>query len=591
LRRCRESELVRPIILIVLSLVLLGRPAGAQPRQADIQLTPVVERAAVVRGSSIRLALQVSLPAGRHTQSNVPRDPSVIPTTLALDAPAALAIENVVFPAATDLTLPGLDQPLAVFDRQFAIGVRASIMSTAPLGNMTVRGRLRYQACDDLVCYPPRTADVQWTIRVAAHASSRIANPIFDRIAFTRGESARPTAPPSPPATEPSTADDATQLADFQVVAMTGYSDAGSFLTFIHEARTGVRQRPAFEGRGPLAIVPLVLVGGLALNLTPCVLPMIPINLAIIGAGTHAASRKRGALLGAIYGGGMAIVYGALGLVVSLGAGPFGALNASPWFNAAIALVFVVLALAMLDLVTIDFSRFTSRRAAATAPGASYALAFSMGSVAALLAGACVAPVVIDVVLFSSSLYARGTGVALALPFFLGLGMGAPWPIVGGGLASLPRPGAWMVAVKRAFAAIILVTAAYYGYFSYTLFERSGAPAPSMAADDAQGPRGWTTSLSEGLRQARLEHKPVLIDLWATWCKNCLVMDRTTLADSRVQEALAPFVRIKYQSERPDEPPVSDVMNRLGAVGLPTYVILRLSDSTAAPVSSGSGSR
>ena len=57
-----------------------------------------------------------------------------------------------------------------------------------------------------------------------------------------------------------------------------------------------------FEGRGPLAILLLVFLGGLALNLTPCVLPMIPINLAIIGAGAQAGSRGRGFLLGGAYG-------------------------------------------------------------------------------------------------------------------------------------------------------------------------------------------------------------------------------------------------------------------------------------------------
>ena len=88
-----------------------------------------------------------------------------------------------------------------------------------------------------------------------------------------------------------------------------------------------------FEGRGPLAILLLVLVGGLALNLTPCVLPMIPINLAIIGAGAQAGSRGRGFLLGSAYGGAMALVYGVLGLVVILTAGTFGTINSSPWFN------------------------------------------------------------------------------------------------------------------------------------------------------------------------------------------------------------------------------------------------------------------
>ena len=111
----------------------------------------------------------------------------------------------------------------------------------------------------------------------------------------------------------------------------------------------------------------------------------------------------------------MAVVYGVLGLVVILTAGTFGTINASPWFNAGIAVLFVVLGLAMFDVIDIDFSRFSTGMGADKR--GSFALAFTMGAVAALLAGACVAPVVIQVVLFSSSLYAGGTPLALALPF------------------------------------------------------------------------------------------------------------------------------------------------------------------------------
>ena len=90
----------------------------------------------------------------------------------------------------------------------------------------------------------------------------------------------------------------------------------------------------------------------------------------------------------------------------------------------------------------------------------SLALAFGMGAIAALLAGACVAPVVIQVVLFSSDLYAQGTGIALGLPFVLGIGMAIPWPIAGAGLTRLPKPGAWMVRVKQLLGAVILATGA-----------------------------------------------------------------------------------------------------------------------------------
>ena len=62
--------------------------------------------------------------------------------------------------------------------------------------------------------------------------------------------------------------------------------------------------------------------------------------------------------------------------------------------------------------------------------------------------------------------------------------------------------------------------------------------------------------------------KPVLIDMWATWCKNCLVMDKTTLQDADVTAALAGYVKVKFQAEDPDDPAVAAVMQKLGAKGL-----------------------
>src|SRR5204862_3839262 len=204
-----------------------------------------------------------------------------------------------------------------------------------------------------------------------------------------------------------------------------------------------------------------------------------------------------------------------------------------------------------------------------------FALAFGMGAIAALLAGACVAPVVLQVVLFSSDLYAKGTAVALGLPFLLGVGMAVPWPIAGAGLAALPKPGAWMVRVKQVFGVLILVPAAYYGYEAYGLFaDRFVDPGAVTSSVDAQVKAGWHRSLDEGLATAAREHKPVLIDMWATWCKNCLTMDQTTLKDASVVSALSGYVKIKFQAEDPDAEPAKSVMKRFNAVGLPTYVVL-----------------
>ena len=67
----------------------------------------------------------------------------------------------------------------------------------------------------------------------------------------------------------------------------------------------------------------------------------------------------------------------------------------------------------------------------------------------------------------------------------------------------------------------------------------------------------------------------MLVDLWATWCKNCLTMDKTTLASPEVSAALAGYIKIKCQAEQPDESPAAEVMKRFKAVGLPAYAILK----------------
>ena len=570
-------------VLISGALLLCAGNSHAQIRGATATLTPIVERDGVAPGK-VRAALQISLPDGFHVQSNKPRDPTLIPTVLTIDAPASVTVEEIVFPTPVDLKQLGVAEPLAVFERAFPIGVEFSVASSVELGQIVVPGQLRYQACNDTMCFAPKTADVAWTLRIvrAAMVGAPQYADVFDRIAFGRGDK-----PPAAPVNSvglgnPETLDAEATLDDFTLLATTGgYLGKDDFLQFIHNAETGVKKPGLFEGRGPLAILLLVFLGGLALNLTPCVLPMVPINLAIIGAGSKAGSRSRGFLLGAVYGAAMALVYGVLGLVVILTAGTFGTINSSPWFNVFIAVLFVVLGIAMFDLITIDFSRFSTRMNIWTpgTPGistrGSVLLAFGMGAVAALLAGACVAPVVIQVVLFSSDLYAKGTTVALALPFFLGIGMAVPWPIAGAGIAALPKPGAWMIRVKQVLGALILATAGYYGHEAYSLFaNRWVDPSAVTSSVQEKLKAGWYSSMVAGLDTAKREQKPVLVDLWATWCKNCLTMDLTTMKEPEVVAALNGYVKIKFQAEDPDREPAKSVMQRFNAVGLPTYVIL-----------------
>ena len=153
-------------LAIALALVAASAASlAAQPKRPRVELTTAID-AAAASGAGVRLLLNVKLPAGYHVQSDKPRDPLLIPTALAVKAPEGLKVDRIVYPAASDLAQPGRDKPLAVFGSEFTIEVFVSRAPDGPTGEFVVPARFRYQACDASVCYPPATADVQWTLRL-----------------------------------------------------------------------------------------------------------------------------------------------------------------------------------------------------------------------------------------------------------------------------------------------------------------------------------------------------------------------------------------------------------------------------------------
>jgi len=381
-------------------------------------------------------------------------------------------------------------------------------------------------------------------------------------------------------------------LADgFAVVAQaSGYLKEREFLTFLDQTRSASSTMPELPGQsgsgGVFWMICLIVLGGVALNLTPCILPMIPINIAIIGAGAQAGSKKRGFALGATYAAGMAIAYGVLGVIVVLTGSKFGTLNSSPWFNLGIALVFGLLALGMFDLLTIDLSRFQAATGGATAGArGKFAVAYTMGTVAALLAGACVAPVVISVLLQATTLYTHGNTAGVFLPFLLGLGMGLPWPFAGAGLSFLPKPGRWMTRVKYAFGVFIIFFAASHAHLSFKQF-LSGEPLTASVAAVSSGADSGElcrNQLARALRQAQADGQPIFIDFWASWCKNCSAMEHTTFESAAVKTRLAGFRQVRLQTEHPNRSPAKEVLDHFKVMGLPSYVILKPKTSPPLP--------
>jgi thiol:disulfide interchange protein DsbD len=244
-----------------------------------------------------------------------------------------------------------------------------------------------------------------------------------------------------------------------------------------------------------------------------------------------------------------------------------GTLQSSPWFSLAVALLFGALALSLFDLFAIDLTRYSGRLGIR---GQGLFAAFLMGGLSAILAGACVAPVVLAVLLLAGTLTTEGVAGAQLLPFVLGLGMALPWPFAGAGLSVLPRPGAWMVRVERAFGAILLGMCLYYGYLAFIGFmptavsERKG----SILAGDAEA---WRQALG----QAEKEGKPVFVDFWATWCKNCTAMEKSTFQDPQVVERLKKYYVILVQTEQPKHPEAKEMLHAFGIRGLPGFAVLK----------------
>src|SRR5439155_5584883 len=244
-------------------------------------------------------------------------------------------------------------------------------------------------------------------------------------------------------------------VADGQAVVEVTVAPAWALTTGPVETRV----RDWIEGSGYALTFLWVALLGLALNLTPCVYPLISVTVAFFGGATGAAGRPVVRALAYVLG--ICLTFSGLGVVAALTGSMFGAALQRPAVLVTIATVLILLAASNLGLYTFRVPAPLMRRIGRVGEGVLGA--FFMGLTMGIVAAPCIGPIVVALLLFVGSRQSAALGFALF--FTLALGMGAPYvglAAAAGRLRRLPRSGPWLEWVERAFAFLLLGLAVYF---------------------------------------------------------------------------------------------------------------------------------
>jgi thiol:disulfide interchange protein DsbD len=373
--------------------------------------------------------------------------------------------------------------------------------------------------------------------------------------------------------------------------------------------------------QGILLTLLTVFLFGLGASFTPCVYPMIPITMAIVGA--KGSGPLRGFLLSLALVLGMAVTYTALGVVAAKSGAAAGGLVQKPVFLIPVSVLFALFALSLFGAFEISLPMALQAKLQGEGPRKGYGGAFLMGLVLGPLSAPCVGPIIGSVLL---SIATKGQVAFGALQLFVfALGMGVLFMAVGTFGASLPKSGDWLTRFKQTMGLLVLGFAAWNvrllvpAWANFALWSlvtlvgaavlgafeaasglvgglRRGLGLLSLAfglllglraAEDAfrlqllprgggavekAEPSSWITNDFEGAKaKAKAEGKLLVIDLFAEWCAQCHELDEKTWPDPAVQQWLAGHavaLRLDTDAKRPD------LAAPLKVLGYPTIIVM-----------------
>ncbi|MGE5236601.1 MAG: cytochrome c biogenesis protein CcdA [Acidobacteriota bacterium] len=571
-------------------LWLLALPASGAP---VFTASAAWRNAPPAPGAAAQLVVTVEVQPGWHINSNTPLEEFLIPTEVRLDLPPGWTADPPSFPPHRLASFAFSDGPVAVFEGSFAVNLLVHRGRDAA-AQATLHGVVEAQACNDKMCLPP--AEVGFSVASPAGVGAA-ASPGAGASAVPSTTDG-PVSPPPIPSGSPTPASPAVA----QPLQTFGGSERGG--------PPGLSK--SFLEGGLLLQLAIVFLAGLALNLTPCVYPLIPITIGFFAAQTS-DRRSRAWLLAAVYVLGMSVTYSVLGVTAALTGRLFGAALQSPWVVGAIVLVLLALAASMFGAWELRVPAWATRVSGGRS-GVGGALV--MGLAVGLVAAPCIGPFVLGLLTYVGQ--RQDPWLGFVLFFTLSLGLGLPYMILAvstRALERLPNSGAWMVGVRQVFGVLLVALACYFlrpflpspwdgrllpwslvlGGAYLLIVARPGHDQPWIdrvmrlasaailaaglltlaRAHGAIGPGVAWQPYDERAVQAALDSgQPVVLDFFATWCAPCKELDEKTFPDPRVAAALARFARFKVDLTRSDAA-TDAIRGRFNVLGVPTVALFR----------------
>ena len=521
------------------------------PQQPLVTLSGSVQQHS---GDEVRGVITAAILTGWHINSAHPLETFAIPTELSLD-PATADLVRADFPPhiVRSFTFSG-GTKLAVYEGTIRIPFVAKLKS----GASKIGVSLHYQACNDTVCLPPRNATL--VISSVSEGPGRVGRDTVPSENFTLLTAPRERNLPDNPI-----------------------------------ART-------FAASGLPLTLGVLFLAGLALNLTPCVFPMIPITMGFFGMQSD-GRRSRRFTLAVLYVLGIVITYSTLGVVAALSGKMIGSWLQQPAVLIFFAVLMLVLAASMFGAWEFTVPQFVANRAMGRA---GLAGALTMGLFVGIVAAPCVGPAVVALVGLVAAIGKPLIGLAMFAA--LALGLAFPYLVM---LNALPKPGEWMVQVKKAMGFVLVAMAVYFlrPLIGDVAFRWGVAASLLIGAvflffGRSVGPRGgrvmrlacaalllvagaafaiprtpgasvrWTPYDQNAIAAAAAQHKPVVIDFFADWCLPCKEFDEKTFTDRAVALELDRFARIKADLTNDKDPAVQALTKQYGIVGVPTLIFI-----------------